>query len=204
MALAGAGATAFALSSHLAVDDGHRRIESRVFHAVNGSPDWLYPVLWGPMQLGNLVVGAVVALAVALVGRRPKVALAALAAVGLKLVVERVIRDRLTVAMDRQRPGTSQVGAVLRGDVPVEGHSFPSGHVILVAALAAVLTPMLPRRWSALPWAAVGLVAFGRVYVGAHNPLDVTAGLGAGVTVGALLDAVLGDEHRHHTRTVQT
>ena len=141
LALAGAGATAFALSSHFAVDDGHRRVESRVFHVVNGSPDWLYPVLWGPMQLGNLVVGAVVALAVALVGRRPKVALAALAAVGLKLVVERVIRDRLTVAMDRQRPGTSQVGAVLRGDVPVEGHSFPSGHVILVAALAAVLTP---------------------------------------------------------------
>ena len=68
-----------------------------MFHAVNGSPDWLYPVLWGPMQLGNLVVGAVVALAVALVGRRPKVALAALAAVGLKLVVERVIRDRMTV-----------------------------------------------------------------------------------------------------------
>ena len=179
-------------------------MEARVFRVVNGSPDWLYPVLWGPMQLGNLVVGAVVALAVALVGRRPRVALAALAAVGLKLVVERVIRERLTVAMDRQRPGTSQVDAVLRGDVPAEGHSFPSGHVILVAALAAVLTPMLPRRWTVLPWAAVGLVAFGRVYVGAHNPLDVTAGAGAGITVGALLDALLGDEHRHPSRTAQT
>jgi undecaprenyl-diphosphatase len=204
LALAGAGATTFALSTHFAVGDETRRFESRVFHAVNGSPDWLYPVLWGPMQLGNLVVGAVVALAVALVGRRPTVALAALAAVGLKLVVERLIRERLTADLDRQRPGTSQEGAVLRGDVPAEGHSFPSGHVILVAALAAVLTPMLPRRWTVLPWAAVGLVAFGRVYVGAHNPLDVTAGAGAGITVGALLDAVLGDEHRHPSRTAQT
>jgi membrane-associated phospholipid phosphatase len=204
MALAGAGAAAFALSLRLARGEDPKRIESRVFHAVNGAPDGLYPVLWGPMQLGNLVVGAVVALAVALVGRRRKVAVAALAAVGLKLVVERVIRDRLTADLDRQRPGTSQEGAVLRGDVPSEGHSFPSGHVILVAALAAVLTPMLPRRWSAVPWAAVGLVAFGRVYVGAHNPLDVTAGAGAGVAVGAVLDAVVGDEHRHPSRLPQT
>ena len=33
--------------------------EQRVFRAVNGWPDWLYPVLWLPMQLGNLVVGTV-------------------------------------------------------------------------------------------------------------------------------------------------
>jgi undecaprenyl-diphosphatase len=198
------GATTFALAERLAVAEGPRRVESRVFHAVNGAPEWLYPVLWGPMQLGNLVVGAVVALAVALLGRHPKVAVAALAAVGLKLVVERIIRDRLTADLDRQRPGTSQVDAILRGDVPVSGHSFPSGHVILVAALAAVLTPMLPRRWSVLPWAAVGLVAVGRVYVGAHNPLDVTAGLGIGLTVGSLLDVALGDEHHHPSRTAQT
>jgi undecaprenyl-diphosphatase len=193
--VAGVGATAFAVSAHLAVDEDARTTESRIFHAVNGLPDWLYPLLWGPMQLGNLVVGAVVALTVAVVGRRPKVAVAVVVAVGLKLVVERVLRDLLTADLEgRRRPGTSQDGAVLRGDVPVDGHSFPSGHVILVAALAAVLTPLLPRRWVALPWAAVGLVAFGRVYVGAHNPLDVTAGFGLGVAVGSVLDAVLGEE----------
>ena len=168
---------------------------------MNGLPEWLYPVLWGPMQLGNLVVGAVVALAITLFGRRPKVAAAVLAAVGLKLVVERVLRDVLTADLDgRRRPGTSQVDATLRGDVPVDGHSFPSGHVILVAALAAVLTPLLPKRWAALPWAAVGLVAFGRVYVGAHNPLDVTAGFGIGLAVGSLLDVALGDENVHWSR----
>ena len=31
------------------------------------------------------------------------------------------------------------------------------------------------------------LVMFGRVYVGAHNPLDVTAGLGLGLIVGCLV-----------------
>ncbi len=28
---------------------------------------------------------------------------------------------------------------------------------------------------------------FGRVFVGAHNPLDVTAGLGAGLIVGGIV-----------------
>ncbi len=201
LATAGVGAAIFAATARLAVDEDARAAESRVFHRVNGLPEWLYPILWGPMQLGNLVVGAVVALAVATLGRRPKVAIAVLVAVASKLVVERVLRDVLTADLEgRRRPGTSQPGAVLRGDVPVDGHSFPSGHVILVAALAAVLTPMLPRRWATVPWAAVGLVAFGRVYVGAHNPLDVAAGFGLGLSVGSLLDAALEGENEHGSR----
>jgi membrane-associated phospholipid phosphatase len=31
----------------------------------------------------------------------------------------------------------------------------------------------------------------GRVYVGAHNPLDVTAGLGAGMLIGGVLEVLL-------------
>jgi len=30
----------------------------------------------------------------------------------------------------------------------------------------------------------------GRVYVGAHNPLDVTAGLGAGLLAGGIVAAI--------------
>ena len=40
--------------------------EQRVFRAVNGLPGWLYWPLWGPMQLGNLVVGTVAGLLAAL------------------------------------------------------------------------------------------------------------------------------------------
>ena len=36
-----------------------------------------------------------------------------------------------------------------------------------------------------IPWVLTALVMLGRVYVGAHNPLDVTAGLGAGLIIGA-------------------
>ena len=36
------------------------------------------------------------------------------------------------------------------------------------------------------------LVMIGRVYVGAHNPLDVVAGLGAGLVLGGVLTAFFG------------
>ena len=44
------------------------------------------------------------------------------------------------------RPGTSQPGAILRGDVPVAGPSFPSGHAILVAAIGSVIGTRRPHR----------------------------------------------------------
>jgi undecaprenyl-diphosphatase len=92
----------------------------------------------------------------------------------------------------RQRPGTSQVGARLRGRVPVSGPSFPSGHVILVAAIGGVVAPHLAEVWWLLLVLVVVLVMVGRVYVGAHNPLDVTAGAGAGLVLGGIVAALAG------------
>ena len=167
--------------------------EVRAFRLVNGGPDWLYWPLWLPMQLGNLVVGTAVGLAVAWALDAPEVAVAVVLAAGLKLLAERIVRRELAAYLEvRQRPGTSEPGARLRGaDVPQQGMSFPSGHVILVAAIATVLTAHLDAGAAAIPFALAALVAIGRVFVGAHNPLDVTAGLGAGLLVGGLLTAVL-------------
>ena len=163
--------------------------ETRMFHAVNGLPGVLYVFLWLPMQLGNLVVGTAAGLAVALVDRDLTVAVGVVLAMGLKLVTERIVRHEMADYLAvRQRPGSSQTGAILRGaDVPSSGPSFPSGHVILVAAVGAVVTPVLPVGWWWLPLLLAVLVMVGRVYVGAHNPLDVTAGLGAGLLLGGAL-----------------
>ena len=74
---------------------------------------------------------------------------------------------------------------------PLHTESFPSGHVILAAAIAAVLSSALVPGWVWLPWLLTSLVMLGRVYVGAHNPLDVTAGLGAGMLIGGVLEVLL-------------
>jgi undecaprenyl-diphosphatase len=167
--------------------------EMKVFRFVNGWPDWLYIPLWLPMQLGNLLVGTVVGLVVAWALGAAEVAFAVVLAMGLKLVVERVVRRELSAYLQvRQRPGTSEPGARLRGaDVPHEGMSFPSGHVILVAAIGTVLTGHLDAGVALIPFLLAALVAVGRVFVGAHNPLDVTAGMGAGLLVGGILTALL-------------
>ena len=143
-------------------------------------------------QLGNLVVGALAGLAVAAWTRRWDVAVGVVLATLLKLVTERVVRrqmaDHLAV---RQRPGTSEPGAVLRGDVPSAGPSFPSGHVILVAAVACIVTPVIPAQWAWVPFVLTVAVMVGRVYVGAHNPMDTVAGLGAGLLLGGIVAAVV-------------
>jgi membrane-associated phospholipid phosphatase len=189
--LAGLGLIVLLLSTAAARKPVIGRRESQVFHALNGLPDGLYWFLWAPMQLGNLVVGTVAGLAVALVDRNGRVAVGVLLAMALKLVVERVLRREMADYLSvRQRPGTSEVGAVLRGsDVPRSGPSFPSGHVILVSAIGSVVAPILPVEWWSLPIFLTALVMVGRVYVGAHNPLDVTAGLGAGLLLGGALAA---------------
>src|SRR5205085_7582600 len=66
-------------------------------------------------------------------------------------------------------------------------HSFPSGHATTSFACATVLALTVPRlRVPVLVLAAA--VAWSRVYVGVHFPLDVIAGaaLGAAIGVGVI------------------
>ena len=140
--------------------------------------------MWPVQQLGNLVFGLVVA-ATALVLRRWRLAVATILVTFIDL--EWLVKD----IVDRRRPGTSVPGAVLRGDVPVARQSFPSGHAVLIASLAVVVTPYLRGRWRLVPWLLVAGVCIGRMYVGAHNPLDVVAGCGLGMVIGGVVSIVV-------------
>ncbi|HZX56538.1 MAG TPA: phosphatase PAP2 family protein [Ilumatobacteraceae bacterium] len=162
--------------------------ERRIFHAINDLPDFLYRPLWPFQQLGALLVGPLVAI-VALLFRRYRLAIALLIATVAKLVCERLVK----VVSSRQRPGTSIGPDVhLRGDVSPVGESFVSGHAVLIAAIAGLVTPYLPGRWKIVPWVVVGLVMVTRVYVGAHNPMDVVCGAALGLAIAGLINLFLG------------
>ena len=159
--------------------------ERAVFHAINRLPGWLYRPMLVAQYLGVLVVPLIVAIG-ALAFRRWRLAVALVLVVPLKLAAERVPK----LLVQRERPGTTVPDAILRG-VPHGGLSFVSGHAIITFAIAGLLAAVLPRGWAVLALVLATLNALARVYLGAHNPLDVVGGAAIGLGIAAVLDMVL-------------
>ena len=190
-AIALVGVALTVLSSLAARDGAVPGPERSVFEAINGMPDWLERPMWAFQLLGVLVTPVLIAV-VLLVLRRWRPALALLLLVPLKLVAERQVLKQL---VERQRPGQTEVDPILR-DVPPAGLSFPSGHAIVAAATLVILWPYLGRTGRIIATLLAVGVGVARIYLGAHNPLDVVAGAGLGLILGALLTLVVGVHRR--------
>lgn len=170
--------------------------EQWIFHAINDLPDWLETPMW-VFQLAGLLLVPLLLAVIAAAFRQWWLAIALVVFVPLKLLVEKGVVKQL---VERERPGTTICGydradpdafdtscGNFRGDVPLDGLSFVSGHAIIAWGAAALLWTVLPGRWRWVPVGIATLNAIARVYLGAHNPLDVVGGGAIGVAVAALL-----------------
>lgn len=117
-------------------------------------------------------------LALAVMTRRRQVFLLAAAT---DLVAQLVV-SALQALFGRERPDVDTL-------VPEpHGHSFPSGHATSSVACAIVLAAFAPRLGPLFLLLAAA-IAFSRLYVGVHYPLDVVGGaaLGAALAWAALV-----------------
>lgn len=103
---------------------------------------------------------------------------------GAAAIVALGIAQMIGALVDRPRPYTTiaNVQVLIGRTTDV---SFPSDHATTVGAVAVGLW-FVDRRFGVVAGVAAVLMAIARVYVGAHYPLDVIAGLALGGAVAAL------------------
>jgi membrane-associated phospholipid phosphatase len=161
--------------------------EIGIFRSANDLPTEAFPPIWAVMQYGTF--GTVpVAAAVALAARKPGLA-ASIAVGGTAAWVTAKAAKRIVA---RGRPANIIDDVELRGTEEGD-QGFPSGHAAVSTALTVVTWPDVSTAWRVPLAALTGLVPFGRMYVGAHLPLDLIGGSALGLAIGSAINIVRRD-----------
>jgi len=163
--------------------------EAATFRWVNHGPAALWPLLWPVMQLGNLAAPLAVAGLAGVAWRRWRPVTAVLTGAYAAWALAQIVKQ----AVARGRPDVLLPGVVLREGT--HGLGFVSGHAAVAAAMTTAVWPYLGRRGRAATVTLCALVAAGRVFAGAHLPLDVVGGVAIGMAAGLIVNGLLGVPH---------
>jgi undecaprenyl-diphosphatase len=166
--------------------------ERHLFEAVNRRNGILAAVLWPPMQLGAAFAPPVVAIVCSFVLNDRRVAIGVLVAGFAAWFTAPIVKNWV----DRPRPAVLIPTTVIHAGAATRGLGFPSGHAAVAFAMATVVAPVLRPTGRVVAFAVAALVAFARVYVGAHLPLDVIGGAALGILLGSLWNIAIGARRR--------
>jgi membrane-associated phospholipid phosphatase len=144
---------------------------------------WLHTPLYDYATYGVVLFAALLVAGWWVARRRAPAAMAAALWAGAGTLLAVAVAQPLNHAVAEARPWQSLPHALI-----LAGHStdfsFPSDHAVMAGAVATGL--LLYHRRLGIIAAAAGLVlSFARVYIGAHYPQDVAAGLLLGAAVAA-------------------
>jgi membrane-associated phospholipid phosphatase len=115
-----------------------------------------------------------------------------------------VMPDLFKYLVRRERPNRALVRRHDRR-VPRLGNawdSFPSGHAMHLSAIGVSAQRLVPRRWRAPLWSALGALAASRIVLLAHYPSDVLAGWGIGALINKTVCAAFGRAERAKSEKV--
>jgi membrane-associated phospholipid phosphatase len=181
----------FALVTLSLIWSAGQRLDSRVFGLINmrGYPRWLDRFMWMATQIGNMLAAFLAAFIFLTLNYRRLAVEIIFGTLTLWLLVEIIKalsdRDRPFLTLDKTRV----VGRREKGD------SFPSGHTTQIFFLMTLFIYyfQLGLGESFTLYAVAALVGFTRIYVGAHYPRDVAAGVVLGSVWGIL--AIMVDRY---------
>ena len=146
---------------------------------------WLDQTMWLLSAAG--VGGSIwIAIAAVMASWAPRLRAPAWQVVLAVVLAQGLVDHGVKPLIARPRPFVADTRARVVGYHP-ETYSFPSGHTTTSFAAATVLAFALTRRRAALTWALAVAVAFSRIYIGVHYPLDVAVGALIGVLLGILV-----------------
>ena len=160
-------------------------LESGIFLAIYKLPSWFTPVVYAMTLFGSsLMFGLVIVLLLVL--RRRALALQIFITGSATYILFQLAK----ILIARDRPALLLADIHVR-DPLVHGYGFPSGHTAMATAISLTLLPYLPGKWKWLVPVWIFGVAFSRVYLGAHAPLDIIGGLAIGISTFCLQQIAL-------------
>jgi membrane-associated phospholipid phosphatase len=160
-------------------------VEVAAFRAANDLPPSLYPAVWPLMQYGTFLTIPVLS-AVALAVRRVRLAMSMLLSGIAVYLLAKIVKE----IVDRGRPAAIVADVNQRETFGQGSLGFPSGHATVAAALTFVVWRHLGWRWGVAALVVGVAVMLGRLYVGAHLPLDLIGGAALGCLAGGVASLV--------------
>ena len=169
-----------------------RRLDDQWLASVNGfsrHTGWLHGAVLGYATYGLVLFGVLLVLGLWITRSGSNRALAAAGWACLATLIAVGLNQPLVSTFAEARPYTTHPGLLVLATRSTD-FSFPSDHAVMAGAAAAGLW-LISRVLGAIATVAALAMAFARVYIAAHYPWDVVAGLVFGALVALVGWALL-------------